>query len=221
MAAGIDETADADHIAHLPFADLAADLADHADDLVARHHREHRAAPLVAHLVYVGMTHPAVFDVDLHLVRAGRAALDAVRCQRRLGRGCGVSSGIGHGEAPGGMRDGCWRLRQYAFDQVCAPVCKRHVAGYTVQAMARERIAKPTKVARLCRARLLACSRLESGGRMPGFANRSRLSPPCASRPAASRPVATGRWRCAPGARSDGPRRRSCAGSGGCGPRAG
>ena len=29
------------------------------------------------------------------------------------------------------------------------------------------------KVARLCRARLLACSRFESGGRMPGFANRS------------------------------------------------
>ena len=28
-----------------------------------------------------------------------------------------------------------------------------------------------TKVARLCRARLLACSRFESGGKMPGFAN--------------------------------------------------
>ena len=46
-AAGIDEAADADDVAGLPFLHVIADLDDLADDLVAGDHGEDRVVPLV------------------------------------------------------------------------------------------------------------------------------------------------------------------------------
>ena len=43
---------------------LGADAGDPPDDLVAGHHREDRAAPLVPGLVDVGVADAAVVDVD-------------------------------------------------------------------------------------------------------------------------------------------------------------
>ena len=90
-AVGIDEAADADDVADLPFFDMAAELEHLADDFVARNHREDRAAPFVAGLVNIGMADATIKDVDQNIVRAGLAALDGEGCNRRL---CG-SGGIG------------------------------------------------------------------------------------------------------------------------------
>ena len=80
----------------LNFVTLAPTLRHPAHDLVAGHHREDGAAPLVAGLVDVGVADAAVEDVDLHVVRAHLAAVELERRQRGgLGEG-GVAPGLGH-----------------------------------------------------------------------------------------------------------------------------
>src|SRR5262249_28914339 len=74
-AAGIDEAADADDMAGLPFLHMIADLDDPADDLVTGDHGKDRVVPFVLHLVDVRMANAAIENVDEHVVRTGLAAL--------------------------------------------------------------------------------------------------------------------------------------------------
>ena len=63
------------------FCDGRADLGDAADNLVARHDRVdrgHDGAPLVAHLVEVGVADAAEEDFDLHVAFGRLAARDLV-----------------------------------------------------------------------------------------------------------------------------------------------
>jgi hypothetical protein len=91
FTARIDETADADGVAGLPFLDLIPQLHYRADDLVAGHHREYRTAPLVAGLMDIRVTYAAVENVDQHIARPGLAALNGKRCQRSFRGGNSIS----------------------------------------------------------------------------------------------------------------------------------
>nr|EUJ15338.1 hypothetical protein RSP673_06065 [Ralstonia solanacearum P673] len=73
MLAGIDHTADADHVTGLEAADLRADLPNLSDDLVARNDGIGRKAAVVTRQVEVRMTDPAIQDVD-HDVIGSRGA---------------------------------------------------------------------------------------------------------------------------------------------------
>jgi len=68
--------------------DAAADRGHDARDLVARHHREDRAAPLLAHLVDVAVADAGEGDVDEEVVVAQVAVLDGALDEGR-GRGAG------------------------------------------------------------------------------------------------------------------------------------
>src|SRR5690606_3825139 len=104
--AGVDETAHAHRIAYLVAVRLCTDRRHAADDLVARHHRKDRAAPLVARQVDVGMADAAVEDVDLHVARAGHAAFDREGRQRRAGGLGGIGGDHGNlGIGGGGPND--------------------------------------------------------------------------------------------------------------------
>jgi hypothetical protein len=61
-----------------------------ADDLVSWHARIEGAFPLAANLVKVGVTHAAVRNVDLHIVRAGSASRDIQWLQRLIAGQCTV-----------------------------------------------------------------------------------------------------------------------------------
>jgi len=74
--AGIDEAADPDDVARLPFLHLVTDPDDTANDLVTRHHGKDRIAPFVADLVNVRMADTAIENVDEHVVRTWLAALE-------------------------------------------------------------------------------------------------------------------------------------------------
>ena len=79
LAAGIDQAADGGQIAFLEFADLRPNLANAADDFMTGNSRIggwHKAGPLVAHGVQVGMAHAAVQNLDLNIRRAGLAPLE-------------------------------------------------------------------------------------------------------------------------------------------------
>ena len=97
MAAGIDHAADGGEIAGLEPGHTGADLDHPADDLVAGHHRIERIAPVVAGLMQVGMADAAIENVDLHVVRAGVAALDAEGPERGRGGLRGESFDFEHG----------------------------------------------------------------------------------------------------------------------------
>ena len=62
-----------------------ADRGDPADDLVAGHQRIEAHPPLVADGVQVGVADAAKQDVDLHIRRAGVAALEGERLERSPG----------------------------------------------------------------------------------------------------------------------------------------
>jgi hypothetical protein len=83
--AGIDQAADADRVADGELRHLAADGADVADDLVAGHAGIFRPAPFGADGVEVRMADAAPGDVDLDVLRAGRAAVDVHRLERLVG----------------------------------------------------------------------------------------------------------------------------------------
>ena len=88
-AAGIDEAAHADGIAHLELGDAAADSRHAAHDLVARDGGVQRESPLVAHEMQVGMADAAIEDLDLDIAGGRRAAFDGGRAERRRGTGGG------------------------------------------------------------------------------------------------------------------------------------
>src|SRR5690606_1919367 len=96
-AAGVDEAAHADGVAGLEPGHGRADGGHAADDLVPGHHREDAAAPFVACLVDVAVADAAPEDVDGHVVRARRTALDRERRQRAAGGSGGVGGRAGHG----------------------------------------------------------------------------------------------------------------------------
>jgi hypothetical protein len=107
-AAGIDEAADADDVAGLPFLHMVADLDHLADNLVARDHGEDRVVPLVLHLMNVGVTDAAIKNVNQNVVRARFAPLDGPR--RQLG--LGLLRRIGRGLEPGLRRNN--RIHNYS-----------------------------------------------------------------------------------------------------------
>ena len=96
---GINQTAHPDEIAGLIFCDGRADFGDAADNLVARHdrvNRGHDGAPLVAHLVQVGVADAAEDDFDLNVAFGRLAARDDGGSQQRGGTGGGICFGFVH-----------------------------------------------------------------------------------------------------------------------------
>ena len=99
-AVRIDQATDARKVAQLELGDCGTDLGDPADDLVARHarvNRGHRAVPLVASIVKIGVTDAAEEDLDLHVVLRRIASRDRAGSQQRCRTGSGVSFGVKHG----------------------------------------------------------------------------------------------------------------------------
>src|ERR1019366_7917804 len=99
-ATGIDETTNAHFVAHLVFCDRVADRAHNSGDLVPGNHGEDRfflvVAPLVAGLVNVRITYPAILNIDDDIVLARFAAFERIRRQRGLGFQCGVAFALAH-----------------------------------------------------------------------------------------------------------------------------
>ncbi len=87
-AVGIHHAAHAGNVSFLEFLHRAARFHHPADDLVpwdAGIHRGHDALPFIAHLVQIGMAHPAIEDFNLHVLRTDGAAANAERRQPRTG----------------------------------------------------------------------------------------------------------------------------------------
>jgi hypothetical protein len=76
LAAGIDETANARHIANFEARDRGAYLGNPADDFVTRDHRENRSAPFIADLVNIGMANATVLNFDENITRTDFASLE-------------------------------------------------------------------------------------------------------------------------------------------------
>jgi len=75
-AAGIDEAADAGPVAHFVFGDLDADRRDDSRDFVPWNHREDGSAPLIAHLMDIGVAHAAELDGYCDIVLARLAPFE-------------------------------------------------------------------------------------------------------------------------------------------------
>lgn len=105
MAATVDQAAHAGQVADLELRDGAAHRADATDDLVARHAGVGRHAPVTVREMDVRMADAAVEDVDPHILRLQRTALEGegrkglVRGMRRPGIGSGhrMSPRVGMG----------------------------------------------------------------------------------------------------------------------------
>ena len=76
LHAAIDHAADGDAVAHLVAGDALAHGADDADDLVPRHDRIDRAAPVVARRVENGVADAAMGELEQHIVMAQAGPLD-------------------------------------------------------------------------------------------------------------------------------------------------
>ena len=76
LAAGVDETADADAIADLELRDLGADLGDDTGDLVTGHDGVVGLAPFGPDGVDVGVADTREMDVEGDIVRPDVAAVD-------------------------------------------------------------------------------------------------------------------------------------------------
>ncbi|HEX8897280.1 MAG TPA: hypothetical protein VF751_01165, partial [Chthoniobacterales bacterium] len=95
-SARIDHATDRGETAFAEFFHVAPDFDDAADDLVAGHARILGAAPLAARRMQIGMANAAKKNVDLDIARAGIAAIEGKRRERRgLGAG-GVAFGRIH-----------------------------------------------------------------------------------------------------------------------------
>src|SRR5690606_15528212 len=92
-AAAVDHAADPDPVAGPEPLDLGPDGGDDAGDLVAGDQRIARPAQVVARGVQVRVAHAAEPDLDGHVVRSRRPALEAPGRQRRGG----VEGGVGFG----------------------------------------------------------------------------------------------------------------------------
>src|ERR1019366_7926217 len=84
-AAGIHQAADAGQIACGELRDGGTDLNHPPDDLVSRHDGILRHAPVVVHLMYVGVANAAIEDLDENIAIPRIAALERERRQRSLG----------------------------------------------------------------------------------------------------------------------------------------
>ena len=96
---GIDQTADADNIAHLVLCYSRAAACHLSNDLVpwnAWIDRRHNATPLVTCRVKIGMTDPAEEDLDLHIAVSRIAAWNNDGGEGRVDRWVGVSFGLIH-----------------------------------------------------------------------------------------------------------------------------
>src|SRR5512132_1988065 len=99
----VDHAADRSEIAGFVLGNCRADLGDTADDLVPGDNRVdsgHDAAPLVAHLVEIGVADAAEEDLDLHVAFDWIAPRDRGRGKRRCRTRSGVSFGVVHGLNP-------------------------------------------------------------------------------------------------------------------------
>ncbi len=94
VAARVDHAPHAGEITHLEPGDLRAHARHAADDLVPRHHREDRVAPLPAGLMDVRVTDTAEQDLDEHVARADFAAIDPERSESLVCSGCTVGEGL-------------------------------------------------------------------------------------------------------------------------------
>ena len=81
MLARVHHAAHANAVTRLEARDLRADLDHTADDLVAWHHRVVGVAPVVAHVVHIGVTDAAVQNFDDHVVGARAAAVKVEQAQ--------------------------------------------------------------------------------------------------------------------------------------------
>jgi hypothetical protein len=82
LPAGIHHAADANGITRLESADLRTDIAHATHDFVAGHDGISRHAAMIANLMQIGVTHPAVKDVDHHVVRPWLPTLELERGER-------------------------------------------------------------------------------------------------------------------------------------------
>ncbi len=81
VPARVDHAADADEVADLDLGHARPDLGHPPDDLVARHARVDRVAPVVLGLVDVRVAHAAPEDVELHVGRADVRPLELDRAE--------------------------------------------------------------------------------------------------------------------------------------------
>lgn len=81
MLAAIDETAHRHAVAHLVLPHVRTDRRHMADDLVARHERIARAAPVVVDIVRVRVADAAISNGDGDVVRAQFAPFDTERSE--------------------------------------------------------------------------------------------------------------------------------------------
>ena len=88
-------------IAGLEALDVGTHLGHPPHDLVAGDHGEQRAAPLVPHLVDIGVADAAVGDLDQHIVGTHRPALDFEGPQGQGGGWGGIGFGGVHGDSCG------------------------------------------------------------------------------------------------------------------------
>jgi hypothetical protein len=94
----VHQTAHTHAIADLEAGHLCAHVDNPTNDFVTRHHGKVRIAPVIAHVVQVGMTDAAKEHVDNNVVRARRATIKTKQTQRTGGRLCSVAAYLtGHG----------------------------------------------------------------------------------------------------------------------------
>ena len=92
--ARVDEGAHPDSLADAELLRRGTSCRHHPDDLVARHHREDRRAPVLVDLVDVRVAHPAEAHVEGDVVRAEFAALEVEGDEGFLGAERRVAGGL-------------------------------------------------------------------------------------------------------------------------------
>src|SRR6185312_3724785 len=95
-AARIDETADADMIAHLKLLYLRADSRYNTGDFMSRHHGIHAFAPFITRLVDIGVANTGKLNLDCNVIVTGRAAVERKGREWRFRSMCCKRFGVGH-----------------------------------------------------------------------------------------------------------------------------
>ena len=90
--AGIDKGADSNSVTSLKPGYFVTHGVYHTGDFVPRNHWKYGAAPLVASLMDVGVTDPAVLNVDGDIVFLRHAPREFIGRQGSFGRESGVTS---------------------------------------------------------------------------------------------------------------------------------
>lgn len=76
LAAGVDHAAHTDQVADFVSGNIRTDGGDFSDDFMAGHQRVDGNAPFIAGLVDVGVAHPAVENIDRHIIGSRAATLE-------------------------------------------------------------------------------------------------------------------------------------------------